>query len=142
MLRLGEAKKKNIKYEHRPGIYGLILVGTKILLTEQDGNEVQLPGGGLNFSEHSLQALHREVCEETGWKIETKKRLGFFQRFVFMPEYNKWAQKISHICLCKGIYKINKPSEPGHIAFLEEPIIAAKMVESPGDSYFIKKFLC
>ena len=140
MLRVGESVRRNVRYSYRPSIYGLILVGEKILLTEQNGNEIQLPGGGIDKGEHYLHALVREVYEETGWKILPQKRLGGFQRFVYMPEYSKWAHKVSHIYICRGIYKVSLPTEKGHIAILENPEIAAKLVESPGDRLFINQF--
>lgn len=140
MLRVGEPIQRNVKYHYRPSIYGLIIVGDCILLTEQNGNEIQLPGGGVDKGEHYLHALTREVYEETGWKIQPERRLGFFQRYVFMPEYGKWAHKVSHIHVCRGIYQVSLPTEEGHIALLKKPEIATKLVESPGDSYFINKF--
>ncbi len=72
MLRVGEPIQRNVKYHYRPSIYGLIIVGDCILLTEQNGNEIQLPGGGVDKGEHYLHALTREVCEETGWKYNQK----------------------------------------------------------------------
>ena len=81
MFRIGESVKKNIKYYYRPGIYGIIIVNNNILLTEQNEEEIQLPGGGIDEGEHYITALVRETFEETGWKIQPVKRLGFFHRF-------------------------------------------------------------
>ena len=86
MIRIGETVKKNVKYYYRPGIYGIIKVNDNILLTEQNEKEIQLPGGGIDKGEHYITALVREVYEETGWKIQPINRLGFFHRFVYMPE--------------------------------------------------------
>ena len=111
MIRIGETVKKNVKYYYRPGIYGIIKVNDNILLTEQNEKEIQLPGGGIDKGEHYITALVREVYEETGWKIQPINRLGFFHRFVYMPEYSKWAQKVCHIYLCKGLYNLTSPLE-------------------------------
>ena len=111
MFRIGESVKKNIKYHYRPGIYGIIIVNNNILLTEQNEEEIQLPGGGIDEGEHYITALVRETFEETGWKIQPVKRLGFFHRFVYMPEYSKWAQKVCHIYICKGLYNLTSPLE-------------------------------
>ena len=119
MRRYGENIKRKIKYKIRVGVYGVISVGNKILLTDQDGEEIQLPGGGVDQGEHKIHALIREVHEETGWKINPIRHLGCYQRFVFMPEYALWAQKICHIYYCKflsqhkkwvGLSKICAPS--------------------------------
>ena len=50
MLRIGETIRTNVKYAYRPGIYGLISVGQKILLTEQNAKEKQLPRGGIDLT--------------------------------------------------------------------------------------------
>ena len=77
--------------------------------SEQNEEEIQLPGGGIDEGEHYITALVRETFEETGWKIQPVKRLGFFHRFVYMPEYSKWAQKVCHIYICKGLYNLTSP---------------------------------
>ena len=140
MIRIGEPVKKNVKYYYRPGIYGIIKVNDNILLTKQNEKEIQLPGGGIDKGEHYITALVREVYEETGWKIQPINRLGFFHRFVYMPEYSKWAQKICHICLCKGLYNLTLPLEKGHKAILMKPRAAILFLESPGDRIFVKNY--
>ena len=140
MFRIGEPVKKKIKYNYRPGIYGVIIVDNNILVTEQNENEIQLPGGGIDKGEHYIQALVRETYEETGWKIQPLKRLGFFHRFVYMPEYSKWAQKVCHIHLCKGLYNLISPLEKGHKAILMKPEDAVNLLESPGDRFFVTTY--
>ena len=140
MFRIGESVKKDIKYHYRPGIYGIIIVNNNILLTEQNEEEIQLPGGGIDKGEHYITALVRETFEETGWKIQPVKRLGFFHRFVYMPEYSKWAQKVCHIYICKGLYNLTSPLEKGHKAVLMKPREAVCLLESPGDRFFVKNY--
>ena len=69
MFRIGESVKKDIKYHYRPGIYGIIIVNNNILLTEQNEEEIQLPGGGIDEGEHYIKALVRETFEESGIRI-------------------------------------------------------------------------
>lgn len=56
----------------RAGAYALIVREGQILLTYINNGPFKglwhLPGGGLEFSETPLQALHRELQEETGLK--------------------------------------------------------------------------
>ena len=117
----------------------LVLIRT-ILLTNQNEEEIQLPGGGIDEGEHYITALVRETFEETGWKIQPIKRLGFFHRFVYMPEYSKWAQKVCHIYICKGLYNLTSPLEKGHKAILMKPREAVRLLESPGDRIFVKNY--
>ena len=138
MRRYGEPIKQNIDYKIRVGVYGIIYVGNEILLTEQDEDEIQLPGGGVDNGEQKNHALIREVREETGWKINPIKHLGAYQRFVFMPEYYLWAHKICHICYCRGIYPLSKPIERDHVPILTKPYIALSLLRNSGDKKFLR----
>ena len=140
MRRYGEIINKTVNYKVRVGVYGIISTGNKILLTKQDGNGIHLPGGGVDDGEQKIHALVREVREETGWKIMPIRHIGFYQNFVFMPEYNFWAHKICHIYTCKGIYPITPPTEDGHIPFITTPDLAITLIKNNGDVAFLKKF--
>ena len=56
----------------RIAAYGLVLQNQRILLCRisdhliRDAGYWTLPGGGLNFGEDPVEAMTREVCEETG----------------------------------------------------------------------------
>ncbi len=140
MKRYGEPIKKNKHYVTRVGVYGLISVGKNLLLTEQNGEEIQLPGGGVDKGEHILHTLFRETFEETGWKIQLVRRLGVFQRYAFMKEYNLWAHKIAHVYHCRGIYPIDTNLEEGHIPIIASPEQAEKILEDDGNRDIVKKF--
>lgn len=51
---------------HREAVRGIIFVDGKMLLVATDKEEVKLPGGGIEAGENDVQALIREVREETG----------------------------------------------------------------------------
>lgn len=116
--RYGEAVKPGQRYTRRPGVYAVLARGRQILLTCQENPvpEFQLPGGGIDAGEHPMTALHREVMEETGWKIAIKRKLGAFRRYTYMPEYGLWAEKVCSIYLAWPAYKLGAPTETGHQA--------------------------
>ncbi|NPD15413.1 NUDIX hydrolase [Xinfangfangia sp. D13-10-4-6] len=116
--RYGEAVKPGISWRRRPGVYAVLLRGEQILTTFQQSPvpEFQLPGGGIDKGEHPLAALHREVFEETGWKIDRPRRIGAYRRFTFMPDYDFWAEKVCTIYLARPVLRHGPPSEPGHSA--------------------------
>lgn len=116
--RYGEAVKVGQRYTRRPGVYAVLLQGDHILATHQAEPvpEFQLPGGGIDKGEHPIAALHREVLEETGWKIAVRRQLGAFRRFTYMPEYDLWAEKVCTVYLARPVRRLGPPSEAGHTA--------------------------
>jgi 8-oxo-dGTP diphosphatase len=116
--RHGEPVKAGQRYTRRPGVYAILLQGDHILATHQAAPvpEFQLPGGGIDRGEHPIPALHREVYEETGWRIAVTRRLGAFRRFTYMPEYDLWAEKVCSIYLARPVRRLGPPSEVGHTA--------------------------
>lgn len=139
--RFGEPAKDGQSYTIRPGAYAVIKRGTSLLLTHQltPRSEFQLPGGGIDEGESVLAALHREVLEETGWRIAPIRRLGVFRRFTFMPEYDLWAEKLCHIYLARPVRPHGLPSEPGHRAIWMPLDKAAERLGNSGDQYFTRR---
>ncbi len=144
--RFGEAVDGTQRYRRRPGAYAVLWNGSKVLLTVQDGDrlpepEVQLPGGGIDPGEAPLQALHREVLEETGWTISDPMRLASYRRFTYMPEYDLWAEKLCHIYLARPGLRRGAPSEPDHTVIWTSASQAARMLYNEGDRFFLRQAL-
>ena len=100
--------------------------------------ELQLPGGGIDPGESPVQALHREVLEETGWRIRPQRRLGVYRRFTFMPDYDKWAEKLCMIYLARPVLCYGPPSEPGHTALWMQAGAAVRALDNEGDRHFLR----
>lgn len=137
--RWGEPVRAGMRYRHRPGAYAVLLRGRDVLLTFQEEPlpEFQLPGGGLDPGESPVRALHREVLEETGWRIAGARRLGAFRRFTFMPDYDLWAEKICHVYLARPVLCLGAPGERGHEAVWTSGAAAADLVTNAGDRAFL-----
>lgn len=141
--RYGEPPRKNTRYRRRVGVYAILPRAGALLLTHQaePDDEVQLPGGGVDPGESPLQALHREVWEETGWTISSPRRLGAFRRYVYMPEYDMHAEKVCLIYRATPIRMRGAPSEPGHAALWAEPRAALDLLGNAGDSAFLRRWV-
>ena len=139
IARFGEVPKAGKKYIRRPGVYAVLERDDEILLTYQDAphREFQLPGGGIDPGEHPIAALHREVYEETGWRISTPRRLGAFRRFTFMPEYDLWAEKMCAVYVARPVAKIGPPIEPDHSAHFVAATDAPALIDNAGDRHFL-----
>ncbi len=140
--RFGDPPEPGRTYQRRIGAYGILPLGCNLLLTCQfdPDPDLQLPGGGVDPGESPIVALHREVFEETGWRIATPRRVGAFRRFVFMPEYDLWAEKICLIYQARPVRRLGPPSEVDHEPLWMGARQAAAMLDNPGDQYFAGLF--
>jgi 8-oxo-dGTP diphosphatase len=141
--RFGETPDPRQTYRRRPGAYALLPRDGKLLVTCQRAPhpDLQLPGGGIDPGESPIPALHREVYEETGWKIAAPRRFGIFRRFTFMPEYDLWAEKICHIYVARPVLRMGPPVEIGHEALWMDPVDAVKALGNAGDRHFAECWL-
>lgn len=139
MRRFGEAVVPGQKYRLRPGAYAVLVRDGQVLVTHQSRPrpEYQLPGGGIDPGEGPINALHREVFEETGWHVAGLRRLGAYRRFTYMPEYDRWAEKVCHVYLGRPVLQLGPPTEPGHRAIWMSPQAALDLLASAGDRNFL-----
>jgi 8-oxo-dGTP diphosphatase len=140
--RYGEPVKTGQIYKRRPGVYAILARGDRILATYQEmpEPEYQLPGGGIDKGEQPIAALHREVREETGWKIAIGHQLGVFRRFTYMPDYGFWAEKICTVYLARPIYRLGPPTEPGHLAVWLTIAEAMDQLGNVGDRSMLSRY--
>lgn len=141
--RFGEAVKAGQRYTRRPGVYAVLLDGDAVLTTFQESpiSEFQLPGGGIDKGEQPIAALHREVFEETGWKIDITRRLGAFRRFTYMPEYDLWAEKLCTVYLARPVRRLGPPTEAGHTAVWMTAAEALMQLTNSGDNAMLARAL-
>ncbi len=140
--RYGETVRRDVRYRHRPGVYAILARGRDVLLTHQSQPvpELQLPGGGIDPGESAIGALHREVFEETGWRISPPRRVGAYRRFTYMPEYGLWAEKICHIYAASPVLRHGMPLENHHLAVWMPIHMAVGSLENDGDRAFLERY--
>ncbi|MEM6676331.1 MAG: NUDIX domain-containing protein [Pseudomonadota bacterium] len=148
MRRYGEPWLPGRPYRDRPGVYAIILghgprAGLILTVTQamEAGPEVQLPGGGIDPGEQPIAALHREVMEETGWRITAPRRIAAFQRFSFLPDYRYWARKTQTIYRARATTQAGPPLEPNHIPLWLPPAEAVDCLSVAGDRAILARFL-
>ena len=140
--RVGHAPRADQRYVLRPGAYAVLPLDRNVLLTAQlaETVDIQLPGGGIDPGESPIRALHREVMEETGWRIANPRKLGAVRRFVFMPEYDIWAEKLCLIYVARPVRRVSPPSEPDHETLIMTPPDAVAALGNAGDRLFLSRY--
>ncbi|MDD8022133.1 MAG: NUDIX hydrolase [Paracoccaceae bacterium] len=139
--RFGEPVVAGQRYRMRPGAYAVLIRDGAVLVTHQaePRPEFQLPGGGIDPGESPQHALHREVFEETGWAIAGPRRIGTYRRFTYMPEYDRWAEKLCMIYIARPVLRRGPPREPGHRAIWMSPEAALDQLANTGDRFFLSR---
>ncbi|WP_281967090.1 NUDIX hydrolase [Roseovarius nanhaiticus] len=140
--RVGQPPQRGQSYRLRHGVYALLPIEGGLLVTLQHAPEpeLQLPGGGIDPGESPLRALFREVMEETGWSIAAPQRIGAFRRFVFMPEYDMWAEKLCAVYSARPVRQICDPTEPGHTPVVIDVATAVRDLGNEGDRMFVNRW--
>lgn len=131
------------RYDRRPGVYALLPLGGRLLLTFQSTPvpELQLPGGGVDRGEAPLRALAREVLEETGWRIGAPRLLGRYRQYGYIEEYDMWAEKMCSVYLARPVRRLSTPHHPEHRVVWATPAEAARRLTNAGDRAFVRDFL-
>lgn len=140
--RIGPPPDSRRTYALRPGAYAILARGRTVMVTCQTDPmpDIQLPGGGIDPGESPLQALHREVMEETGWRIAAARRLGAFRRFTYMPEYDLWAEKLCHVYAARPVRSVMPIQEPDHETMWMPAENAVAALGNDGDRLFLARY--
>ena len=140
MRRFGPALREGVTWRERPGVYAVIHLGPDLLAIEHEG-QLLLPGGGIEPGESVLAALHREVWEETGWRIAPVRRLGAFRRFSWLEKEREWCRKTAHVWLCRPVRRLGPPVEPDHTPVWLPASQAPALLEQDGERVFAARAL-
>jgi len=79
--RSGEAIKKT-----RECAYVIVINGDGLVAGTRDGDHILLPGGGIDFPETPIEAIHREVREELARKVSVGERVGQALQYVTLND--------------------------------------------------------
>jgi 8-oxo-dGTP diphosphatase len=93
-------------FKKREAVRGVFLDDRKLmpLLYVAKHDYYKLPGGGIEKEENKKEALKREMCEETGCKVEILNEVGKIVEFRV-----KWNLKQTSFCYFGKILKKEKP---------------------------------
>jgi 8-oxo-dGTP diphosphatase len=66
------------------------------------------------------------------------RRIGAFQRYAYMPDYDLWARKVCHVYIARPVLRLGEPSEPGHRAIWMPVATALDLLSIEGDRAFLR----
>ena len=87
----------------RTAVRGIIFVGDKLFLIEDNKGEVKLPGGGQDAGESDADTLIREIREETGFIVipETIRPFGYIEEKRKDLHEDKIFRQFSRLYFCE-----------------------------------------
>jgi len=103
LLLDGENYAEDMPEIVRIAVRGIILTDGKLLLIEDNKDEVKLPGGGREEGESDIETLIREVREETGRTVitETVRPFGYIEEKRESFDENKIWHQFSRLYFCE-----------------------------------------
>jgi 8-oxo-dGTP pyrophosphatase MutT (NUDIX family) len=101
-LGIQELNKNQVKINYREAVRGIIIQNNKILMVHSNKVDYKFPGGGVNEKENYIDALKREVEEETGYLVnEVKDKIGvIIERNLDEYEEDSIFEMISYYYVC------------------------------------------
>lgn len=134
-------KEENIKYTKRPGTYAIILDETEEKVgIVTDGNDYFYLGGGIENGETVLDALKRELIEESGYTIKNIEKFDEVGSYIFAEEHG-YLEVIAYVFIAKFDKKIAEPIEKDHVVLWVNPEDYIGKMCREWQEYILKEFI-
>lgn len=124
-------------YWRRPGAYAVVSrEDGMIAVVEMYGRYFHLPGGGIDEGEDPLEALSREVLEETGLRVTIGDQIAEIEEYA-------WAEELGHFIKAGRYFSaalasvVGPPEEAGHRLFWMTRAEAVEKLVHPGQRWVV-----
>ena len=98
----------------RPGAYAVIEDDAGLIAVIETGRGWFLPGGGMDAGETAVEALQREMLEETGYEVLVIAEIGARIEVVYAADEDTHYRIRSHFYQAHLAAKIADGAEPDH----------------------------
>lgn len=121
----------------RPGAYAVLVdADWRVAIVSTGGPDAWLPGGGLEGEETPEQALHRELREETGFRVEIVRPLGLAGQYVL--HRGRWWNKLCHLWVCRPLDR-GEASEVDHVVHWLPSTQARARLAHPAHGWAVRR---
>ncbi len=134
-------REKNIQYKKRPGSYAIIIRkdDNKIGIVT-NGNDNFYLGGGIEKNETELEALKRELIEESGYTKTNIQEFDSVGSFIFAEEHG-YLEVIANVYIAEFDEKVTEPIEKDHVVlWVNAKDYVGKMCRE-WQEYILKEFI-
>ena len=134
------SKEENIKYKKRPGAYAIIRRNEDDKIAIVTDGDFFFLGGGIENGETELDALRRELIEESGYTIKNINKLDEVGCFVY-AEGKGYVEMISHVYVAEFDKKIAEPIEEDHTVIWVKPEDYVGKMFREWQEYILKQYI-
>ncbi len=135
------SKEENIEYTKRPGAYAIIINknSDKIGIVT-DGRDYFYLGGGIEKGETKIEALKRELIEESGYSIKNIKEFEEVGSYIF-SEDKGYLEVIASVYIAEFDKKIAEPIEKDHTVLWVKPEEYVSKMFREWQKYIMERFI-
>lgn len=134
-------KEENIEYRKRPGAYAIIINKNddKVGIVT-DGEDYFYLGGGIEKGETELEALKRELIEESGYTIKNVNKFNEVGSYIY-AEDKGFLDIEAYVYIAEFDEKITEPIEKDHIVLWVKPEEYVSKMFREWQRYIMKRFI-
>lgn len=134
-------KEENIVYKKRPGAYAIIINkdDDKIGIVATGGRYFYL-GGGIEKGETKLEALKRELLEESGYTIKNIKEFEEVGSYIF-AEDKGYLEVVASVYIAEFDKKVTEPIEKDHTVLWVKPEEYVSKMFREWQRYIMERFI-
>lgn len=134
-------KEENIEYRKRPGSYSIMVrkEDNKIGIVT-DGYDYFYLGGGIENKETQIEALNREMIEESGYTIKNVKKFDEVGSYIFAEEKG-YLEVLAYVYISEFDTKIAEPIEKDHKVLWVNPNDYVGKMCREWQEYILKEYI-